>query len=465
MTHSALKETSSDWKIMFVLMIGVFLSPLNLTFTSIALPTMRTYFSVNIEQATWLGTAYFIPSVTFMPLQTYIGGRLGARRIYAMGMVLLSLGAFLSAIVPDFRWLLASRVLQGIGWSALFPLGLVLIQAHYPETKQGGMMGIWESATGFATIVAPIVGGFLVEYYRWQTLYIILGVGAGLGAVLTPLIIPPRSREPRKVLSKFDWGGAIQLTAFLTLLLFGISRRNLPILLVSLIIGWFWQREAWQKKNPFLPPQLFTNKWFMNASIAANLRVLVAMGVLIALPLFFEDVQGTGPATVGMLMVIYSLFLFFTAWPGGIWADRSGVHVPGLIGYTAMFAGVLLMMPFGIDLNILLVAIALSLRGVGAGLTQAPYAKAATAAVKKEHAQVAAGLYGTMRYSGLALGTALAGIFLQIRLTHYNALTGGPEALPAYRELWLLLAGIAFIGLGLTWGIKRNQQVDLDLTN
>jgi Na+-transporting methylmalonyl-CoA/oxaloacetate decarboxylase gamma subunit len=131
--------------------------------------------------------------------------------------------------------------------------------------------------------------------------------------------------------------------------------------------------------------------------------------------------------------------------------------MPGSVGYIAMIAGILMLLGMGYLLVVWFVALALAVRGFGAGLSQAPYAKAATEAVRPEHAQAAAGVYGTIRFSGLALGSALVGVFLQSRLSHYGALTGGNAALPAYRELWLLLAAILVVGLAVTLIMARSQ--------
>ena len=166
---------------MVPLMVGIALSPLNVVFTSIALPTMRTDFEITIEQATWIGTAYFIPSVAFMPLQGYLGERWDIRHVYAVGLFVLSAGAFLSALAPNFGWLLASRVMQGIGWSALYPLAMVMIRVHFALARQGEMMGFWESATGLTTVIAPPVGGILVQYLGWASLYVVIGAIAALG--------------------------------------------------------------------------------------------------------------------------------------------------------------------------------------------------------------------------------------------------------------------------------------------
>ena len=390
-----------------------------------------------------------------MPLQSHLGQRWGFRRVYGTGLLVLAFGAFWAAFAPTFTWLLAGRVIQGIGWSALYPLALILINSQYPAGQQGEMVGLWESSVGLTTIIAPLVAGLLVQFLSWRSLYIFMGVVAALGVVLTKVAIPAIDASERKTPS--DWLSVLVLTLAMFLTLLGITGRNLVVLALAIVAWAVWAWYAGRLKAPSIPPKIFANRRFVSASLAANIRMLVAIAALTALPLFFEDVQDLSPTLVGSLMVIYSLFLFFGSWPGGRWSDRAGAAVPGTVGYIAMIAGVLMLLGLGFQWVLWLVALALAIRGFGAGLSQAPYAKAATEAVLPEQKQAAAGLYGTIRYSGLALGTALVGIFLQTRLTDYDALSGGAAALPAYRELWLILALILVVGLGATLIMARSR--------
>ncbi|HSG17287.1 MAG TPA: MFS transporter [Anaerolineae bacterium] len=449
-----------DWWVMAALMVGIMLSPLNVMFTSVALPTMRDYFQVDIEQATWIGTAYFIPSVALMPFQSQLGQRWGFRRIYGIGLLVLAFGAFWAALAPTYPWLLAGRVIQGIGWAALYPLALILINNQYPAARQGEMLGLWESSVGLTTIIAPLIGGLLVQFLSWRSLYALIGLAAALGALLTRVVVPAvqaSQRDAGQRKERSDWLSVLILTLALTLTLLGITRRNAVLLIIAALawLGWAW--FAGRLKTPTIPTTVFANRRFVSASVAANIRMLVAIAALTALPLFFEDVQGLSPTLVGLLMVVYSLFLFLGSWPGGRWSDRAGAAVPGAVGYLAMIVGILMLLGLGYQLVAWLAILAFAIRGLGAGLSQAPYAKAATEAVLPEQKQAAAGLYGTIRYSGLALGTALVGILLQMRLTDYGALSGGAAALPAYRELWLILAAILVIGLGATLIMARSQ--------
>ncbi len=442
---------------MAALMVGIMLSPLNVMFTSVALPTMRDYFHVGVEEATWIGTAYFIPSVALMPFQSQLGNRWGVRRIYALGLGVLSAGALLAALAPNFQLLLVSRVVQGVGWSALYPLALILVNHLFPAGRRGEMMGIWESSVGLTTVVSPLIGGALVQYLGWRSLYAFMTVVAALGVFLTRATIPHSGIKQER--ARADWLSGLILTAALTLSLYGITRLNLPVLLAAGAAWVAWVIYAGPLEAPSMPPRLFRNWRFVGASVAAHIRMLVAVATLVALPLFFEDVQGLSPSLVGTLLVIYSIFLFIGSWPGGRWSDRAGAAVPGAVGYLAMIIGLLLLTGLGVSLSVGLVAAALAIRGIGAGLSQAPYGKAATEAVHAGETQAAAGLYGTIRYSGLAVGTALVGIFLSDSLARNAELGTTMGALRAYNQLWLLLAALLVLGLGITLVMARSQPV------
>lgn len=450
--------SARNWWMMAALMVGIMLSPMNVMFTSVALPTMRDYFGVGVEDAILIGSAYFIPSVALMPFQSQLGNRWGARRIYSLGLAILTAGAFLAALAPSYMVLIVSRVIQGIGWSALYPLALILINRKFPVARQGEMVGIWESSVGLTTIIAPLLGGVLVQFLGWRSMYTLMGVLAAVGLLLTRVAIPKTDLSEMK--SRADWLSGLALTLALILTLVSITLTSLPVLLLAGVTWAGWAYYAGRLPAPTIPPQLFRNRRFVMASLAAHIRMLVALAVLLALPLLFEDIHGLAPALVGSIMVIYSIFLFIGSWPGGRWSDRSGASVPGAVGYIAMIAGVLLLLGMGETFVLGLVAVALAVRGLGAGLSQAPYAKAATEAVPASQTQAAAGLYGTLRYSGLAVGSALVGVFLGGRLDVFAEIGAGSfGALVVFEQLWLLLAGILVIGLGATLVMRRSKPV------
>lgn len=439
------------------LMIGVFLSPINVNFTSVALPSMREYFAVNVEQVSWVGTAYFIPTVVLMPLLAALGKRWGLRRMYISGFVLLAVGSFSAAKAQDIGWLLASRVLQGIGWSGLYPLALILIREYFPVRQQGEVMGLWESAAGFAAVVGPIIGGVLVTNLGWTAVYYGLSILAGLGAVIGLMNIPEDNIAEE--FSAFDWRGAIGLTFSILLCLLAVTQKSLWGFLLGLVALWGWGRAACRADAPFVHPGILKNKRFLAASGAANLRMVIGISCVMSLPLFLEGVQKLSPIAVGILLPTYSLFLFLGARPGGRWADRAGGRKPGFLGFILMSVGVGLLVFVNAETSMIFIGIAMAIRGAGAGVSQSPFAKVATTALGENKIELASGLYGMFRYSGLALGSALVGILLNNRLSYYGSNGKDLAAVPAFQELYIVLFVLGLVGLYLAWMIG-NDKVD-----
>lgn len=440
---------------LLALMVGVFLSPINVNFSSVALPTMRDSLEISVELATWISTAYFIPTVIFMPLATYLAQRFGTKRVYLIGMAMVGVGSFGSALSNDFVWLMIWRIVQGAGWSALYPIALILIRSHYPEERQGSVMGIWESAVGVATIIGPFIGGQLVARFDWHAVFWAMGGIAALGALLSWVSIP---EDEGRYLGGFDWSGAMTLTGALLLLLLGATLRHPLLLLAGISMGFLWWWLARQNEKPFVPPELMQNVRFVSAALAAMIRLVVGVGCLLALPLFLEDVLDFDPARVGLVLPIYSLFLLIGTQPGGRWADKAGGRTPSVVGSVLTAVGVGGLILLDVQIGLLYLGVVLAIRGLGAGLSQAPFAQVATGAAPPEQRSVAAGLYGAIRYSGLALGSALVGVFLEARFAAMGISGTGEAAVPAYQELFLVLTVFALAGVLFSWTMGSEQK-------
>jgi MFS family permease len=154
---------------------------------------------------------------------------------------------------------------------------------------------------------------------------------------------------------------------------------------------------------------------------------------------------------------IYSIFLFLGSQPGGSWSDRSGARAPSVAGFVLMTLGVAIFMFISIEMTLIIIAVAMGIRGIGAGISQAPFAQYATNVVKTDQQATAAGLYGMVRYSGLALGSALVGILLDARFNYYGSDGSGAPAVPAFQELFTVLTLIGLVGIALSWNMSGTQ--------
>lgn len=457
------EERTNKRLILACLMVGVLLSPLNVNLVSIALPAIRAEYEVGISQIAWLVTGYFVPTVVFMPLFGRLGDLLGKQRVYVGGLLVFSLGAFISAVPPSFSWLFLGRVLQGTGWSGLYPLSIAIITDLFASEQQGMILGIWESAVGIAVIIALPMGGFLVEYINWRTIFVLLGL---LGAITIYFVWKSVPHFPgRGHLLDLDWGGVVSLTGAIVFLLMGLTGSNLfspQVFFTLLATGFlslltfiFLERRAVQ---PFVHLGLFTNRVFVFASLSAALRMIMLMGATVLVPLFLQEVRGLSPTTVGTLLLAYPLLMFPATPLGGRLTDRLGPRWPGVAGLALVTLAVYLLARLNQASSLAYIALALAVRGVGSGVCQAPLARAVTASSPQERMGIAAGLYGMIRYSGLAFGSAIAGTLLESRLTyHGTSLNESIASLLAFHDVFWLLVPVGLIGIASSWFIERPE--------
>src|SRR5215470_10007567 len=187
---------------------------------TVALPRLRAAFGTDLASVQWVLNGYVLTLASI----TLIGGALadvyGRGRMLAVGSLLFGLTSAMCALAPSVGWLIAARVLQGIAAAVLTPSSLALIGATYPEDERNRAIGVWAAASSLTTAGGPILGGWLVETFGWQTVFWINPplalVVVGFLAAFAP--------EDRHETRRFDVIGAAILAAALAALAWSLSQ-------------------------------------------------------------------------------------------------------------------------------------------------------------------------------------------------------------------------------------------------
>lgn len=449
--------------ILACLMLGVLLSPFSVSLVSTALPTIRAEYQVGVDRIALLVTGYFVPTVVLMPLFGRLGDFLDRQRLYLGGLLVFSVGALMSAFPPSFLWLLLGRVLQGVGWSGLYPLSIAIIADRFPVERQGAILGVWESAVGLAVIIGPPSGGLLIQFIDWRAIFLLLAL-VGIAAILFAWKTIPRLPN-RKRLLELDWPGAITLTCAIVCLLVGLTSGEflppgLTIVLiatglVSLAIFVGLERRVVQ---PFVHLDLLTDRVFMLSSLSAAVRTILLVSATVLVPIFLQEVRGFSPSTVGYLLVAYPIPMFLATPLGGSLTDRYGPRWPAMAGLALMAGSMYLLSQLDQNSLFMPIILALAVRGFGAGLCQTPLVKAAAGSTTRERVGMAAGLYGMIRYGGLAFGSAIAGSLLDSRLSHRGTILGNNQAsVLAFRDVYWVLVFVGLAGIVSSWLIENRR--------
>src|SRR5579872_4613013 len=109
------------WQATVVIAIGLLMAILDSTIVSVVLPQIATAFHTSYQTITWVAIGYFLANAAIIPIVGYLSDRIGTKTVFLIALAVFTIGSGLCVIAPTDQWLIAFRVLQGIGGGALLP--------------------------------------------------------------------------------------------------------------------------------------------------------------------------------------------------------------------------------------------------------------------------------------------------------------------------------------------------------
>jgi len=188
--------------------IGVYMSTLDASIVNISLPTIIQSLNTHLTAVAWVVMAYLIVITGCLLLMGRLSDLFGQRKIYLLGFLTFTVGSALCGFSPTIYFLIGSRMLQGLGASALMANGPAILTAAFPEKERGQALGIVGSVVSAGFLTGPILGGFLVEHLGWRSVFFInLPIGA-IGIYLSSKVL---ERTVPTGKTRVDLWGALSL--------------------------------------------------------------------------------------------------------------------------------------------------------------------------------------------------------------------------------------------------------------
>jgi len=422
---------------------------LDLSMVRVAIPSIRSAFDARADMAAWIATSYILPYAVLTSLYGWMGDELGRRRLLLASVIISSVGACLSGLVPSLPLLIVGRLVQGMGAAGIFPLAMAMVSELFPANQRGRALGIWNSITGFTSVLGTLVAGPLVQELGWRSIFAVVMLVSILAIVLLRRLAPtPQDKAPLSALRNFDWGGVVLLGMAVTSFLIYLSSE--PITGVPPLRDWralvttvlvfagfiLWERRS---AHPFVSAGTFNHGGFGQASCGAGLREYVMGSLAFLMPLYLTDIRGLSAAPTGLLLTIQACALLATMQLGGRLADRLGSRRPAALGMALQAGGMvyLALLPSTAPLG--MVISGMVAHGFSAGLALAALQAAAMRHVPRASLGAAAGVYRMIGVSGMVFGTTLSGAILQQGLNRTAAPVG------AYHSVFWVIALAAFM--------------------
>ncbi|EGO64210.1 DHA2 family efflux MFS transporter permease subunit [Acetonema longum] len=329
--------------LLFILILGAFLSLLNQTILNVALPDLTKQFEVSTTTIQWLSTGFMLVNGIIVPATVFFFfffflKRFTTRQLFISSMVLLLAGTCINAIASTFAFLLTGRLIQAAGAGIIMPLLMVVILAVFPEEGRGTAMGIIGLVMIVAPAIAPTLAGFIIGQFSWRWLFIGMFplVVIVIALAFRYLVNVSETSKPNLdiisiLLSTAGFGG----------ILYGFSSAadkgwGSAVVLGCLILGaiclglFSWRQLI--SSDPLLNLQVFKNRMFTITTIILILSTMVMYADIILLPIYLQESRGYTVLETGLLLLPGALLSALMSPVSGRLFDKIGAKPLALAG-------------------------------------------------------------------------------------------------------------------------------------
>jgi EmrB/QacA subfamily drug resistance transporter len=399
--------------------MGSFVSGLDATAVNVALPAIRDDLGGGLAGQQWVSNAYLLTLGSLILVGGSLGDLYGERRVFSIGVGGFGLVSVLCAVSPSIELLIAGRALQGAFGALLTPSALALIISTFPAAERGAAIGSWTAWSGIATVIGPLVGGYLVDAVSWRLIFAINVPFVALTLMLIAVSVPARARGVAHV--RLDWLGAVLTFLGLAGPVLALIRQPVvgwssvevwgPGIAGVVLLGLFLVHEH-RTAAPMLPLGLFKRRNFA----IGNLQTFAMYGGLSVtfffLVLFLQQVAGYDALQAGLALMPSTLVMFALSKRAGRLADRLGPRLFMGVGPLTSALGLGLMLRIDAHLNYFTDLLpALLIFSIGLSATVAPLTATVLADADESNAGIASGVNNAIaRIAGLLAVAAIGAV-------------------------------------------------------
>ncbi len=417
-------------------MLALFLGALDQTIVGTAMPRIITDLG-GFTQYTWVTTAYIIASTITVPVTGKLTDMYGRKWFYVAGLIIFIVGSLLSGLSQTMTQIIIFRGLQGMGAGVMTANAFIVIGDLFPPSERGKYQGLMAGVFGIASVIGPILGGFITDTLSWHWVFF---VNIPFGILIIGLFLRffPNVR-PDNLKHKVDYAGVVALIlavvpAMLALSWAGVeypwfSAPIIGIFLFSVAMAALFVIIEGRAEEPIMPLWIFKNRIVSVSSVVIFTTGIGMFGGIIFVPLFFQGVLGLSATASGSFLMPMMLGVVGGALISGQALSRTGGHyrLQGIFGLAVMAAGMGLLSTMTVETSYARAVFYIIVTGFGLGTTFPLYTIAVQNAVPYTVMGIATSTTVFFRSIGGAFGLAIFGSVMNNRFAS-ELLSGIPPA-------------------------------------
>ena len=473
--------------------VATFVSAIEGTIVSTALPTIVGNLH-GVALMNWVFSIYLLATAMVTPIYGKLADVIGRKPVMQFGLGVFIVGSAMSGLANSMPVLILWRAFQGIGAGALLPVSMTIIADIYSLDKRAKILGITNSAWGIAAVLAPLLGGIIIDKLSWHWIFFI-NVPVGL---ITMVLFQLYLHEPKRIRTEsIDYLGSFWLMLCLLSLMLGFQvLSSQPIrwwgfvggLVISGMSLWLFIRREQHAVDPIISLELFKNRPFIVQNVIAALINGYLMALTVYVPTWGQGIHGVSASVAGLALTPNSLLWVVGAFTTGYflarWTPRRILYFS--LSFILMAGLALALLPMKASFGWFFVITAIN--GFGFGIALTATTLTSQRLVSAENVGVATSFNTLGRTIGQTLMVSIFGIILNTgmqqslqhhpgtsmammnRLINPQTASGLPtRLLPALRQVlynglhWVYVIG--FLIVVLTFVINRLDHSDEVLGN
>ena len=421
-------HVNNRWLILAMISSALFLIIIDMTVLYTALPRLTLALDASASQKLWIVNAYPLVVAGLLPGAGMLSDRIGHKRLFIAGLPVFAVASLCAAFSPSAEWLIAARVFLAVGAAMMMPATLSIVRHVFTDERERALaIGIWAAVASGGAAIGPVVGGVLLEYFWWGSVFLI-----NVPVVLAVLpfawrLIPHCGGENK---SPYDIIGSVQIMAGLVGCIYALKELSkaapsFTALAIAAAIGvvslWLFVRRQRRARYPMIDFSLFQNRLFAGGVGVALVSMIALVGVELVLTQRLQLVLELSPLQAALFILPIPLASALAGPLTGLLLPRFGERSMILSGFILTGLGIAgLALLYQSSLVLQLICLFIAGFGLGGVITAASTAIMLNA--PEEKSGMAASIEDVSYELGGVLGITLLGGLMTAIYSHSLAL-------------------------------------------
>ncbi len=433
-------STLQRWLILLTVSGALALVVIDMTVLYTALPSLTVELAATPSEKLWIVMAYGLVVAGLLPSSGALGDRVGHKRTFVAGLVVFGVASLMAAYSPTPAVLVGARVLLAIGAALLMPATLSIIRVTFPDGHERAVaIGVWGAVCSSGAAVGPLVGGVLLEYFWWGSVFLINVPLVVVSLIAAWSLIPKSCQRPERSLDPISSVQVMGGLVGFALVVEKLGSPHPPYAVIAVVaIGTValltaFVHRQFNLRNPLIDFTLFRNRDFALGVVTAIVAALAIAGTELAITQRLQLVLNYSPLQAALYIL-----------PGPL-AALAGGPLAGLtlrrIGAVRAMGGALLLAGTGAtgylvcyDSGVALQLACFAINGLGLGAAMAAASNAVMNHAPSGREGMAASIEEVSYELGGTIGISVFGSILSGVYTRTMVLPAGAAVPETVRD-------------------------------